>query len=164
MGMELPVEISPVLIDYVRKKYTLHWEGIHGWNHWVRVYENGQHLARQNGADLLVVSLFAFTHDMARLNDSFDPRHGPRAAARIVKDLQGKIIQLSPQQLAWLVKAVKLHTFGMTKADLTVMTCWDSDRLDLGRVGILPEPDRLCTPAAKDPATIAWAIKRSQGG
>jgi uncharacterized protein len=162
--MELPVEITPQLIDYIRKHYALHWEGIHGWNHWLRVCENGLYLARHNGADPLVVTLFAFTHDMARLNDSFDPQHGPRAAKRITHDLQGKFFQLTPEQLDWLVKAVKLHTFAKTMAELTVMTCWDSDRLDLGRVGILPEPSRLCTDAAKDPETIAWAFARSQAG
>ncbi len=28
-------------------------------------------------------------------------------------------------------------------------TCWDADRLDLPRVGIIPKKDRLCTEAAK---------------
>lgn len=162
--MELPAEISPILIDYIRKKYTLHWEGLHGWDHWIRVCETGLRLARINGADPLVVALFAFTHDMARLNDGFDPQHGPRAARRIEHDLQGKIIDLTPQQLSWLVDAVKRHTFGHMKADLTVMTCWDSDRLDLGRVGTHPIPERLCTAAARDPEIIDWAFRRSQAG
>jgi len=42
-----------------------------------------------------------------------------------------------------------------------VQTCWDSDRLDLGRVGIQPRPERLCTAAAQDPGTIRWAYERS---
>jgi len=162
--MELPVEITPELVGYIREKYTLRWDGIHGWDHWVRVYENGIHLAKQNGADQVVVTLFAFTHDMARWSDHIDPWHGARAARRIKDDLQGKIIQLSPQQLAWLVDAVSLHTRGLTAGDLTVMTCWDSDRLDLGRAGIHPAQHKLCTPQAKDPATIEWAYRRSLGG
>jgi uncharacterized protein len=159
--MELPVEITPELIGYIRKNYALDWDGLHGWAHWVRVWENGLHLARQNGADPLVVTLFAFTHDMARLNDSFDPQHGPRAAKRITRDLQGKFIHLSPQQLSWLVEAVKMHTFGQMEGDLTVLTCWDSDRLDLGRAGIYPAQHKLCTQAARDRATIEWAYERS---
>ncbi len=45
----------------------------------------------------------------------------------------------------------------MTAGDITVQTCWDADRLDLGRVGITPNPRWLCTACAKDPATILWA-------
>ena len=45
-----------------------------------------------------------------------------------------------------------------------MQTCWDADRLDLGRVGIVPNPRYLCTPAAKSPAVIDWAHLRSVGG
>jgi uncharacterized protein len=159
--MDLPVEITPELIGYIRKNYALHWNGIHGWDHWVRVYENGLHIARQNGADQVVVALFAFTHDMARLNDSFDPLHGPRAARRVYRQLQGNLIHLLPQQIKLLTEAIKYHTRGLTQADITVMTCWDADRLDLGRAGIHPSPNRLCTVEARDTATIEWAYKRS---
>jgi uncharacterized protein len=51
----------------------------------------------------------------------------------------------------------------LTEADVTVQTCWDADRLDLGRIGIKPEPRFLCTAAAQDPALIEWALLRSQG-
>jgi uncharacterized protein len=50
---------------------------------------------------------------------------------------------------------------GRTEADNTIQTCWDADRLDLGRVGIVPDPSRLCTAAAKEPAIRAWAYQRS---
>jgi uncharacterized protein len=49
-------------------------------------------------------------------------------------------------------------------ADITIQTCWDADRLDLGRVGIVPDPARLCTVAARDPDLIRWAIERSRDG
>lgn len=159
--MELPVEITPELIDYIKKTYALNINGLHGWSHWVRVYENGLRLADRNGADLLVVNLFAFTHDMARLNDGRDPNHGPRAADRIVNELQGIFFHLNSDQLAWLVQAVREHTYGKTQADLTVMTSWDSDRLDLGRAGIYPAAHRLCTLEARETATIQWAYERS---
>jgi uncharacterized protein len=162
--MELPVEITPKLVAYIEKNYRLNINGLHGWHHWVRVWENGQRLAQQNGADLTVVALFAFTHDMARCVDHIDPGHGARAAQRIKDHLQGKIFHLSPQQIDWLVEAVRLHTKGLLQGDLTVMTCWDSDRLDLGRAGIRPATHKLCTPEARDPETIAWAYRRSLDG
>ncbi len=40
-------------------------------------------------------------------------------------------------------------------------TCWDADRLDLGRVGIMPEPSRLCTAAAKRSDLLKWADGRA---
>lgn len=50
---------------------------------------------------------------------------------------------------------------GQTLGDATVLTCWDADRLDLGRVGIRPHPHRLCTEAARDPVLLEWAYQRS---
>ena len=157
----LPDIITPALIQHIRSTYRLNWNGIHGWDHWLRVCDNGLFLARQNGANQRVVALFAFTHDMARQNDGYDPGHGQRAAERIQAELQGVYFQLLPEEINLLVEAVTGHTAGLTQADLTVQTCWDADRLDLGRAGIVPHPSRLCTPQAKDPATIEWAYKRS---
>jgi len=37
------------------------------------------------------------------------------------------------------------HTYKGYHDDVTIQTCWDADRLDLGRVGITPDPDRMCT-------------------
>jgi uncharacterized protein len=48
--------------------------------------------------------------------------------------------------------------------DLTIQTCWDADRLDLGRVGIVVRPARLCTAAARDAKLIAWARRRGYEG
>jgi uncharacterized protein len=49
-------------------------------------------------------------------------------------------------------------------ADITIQTCWDADRLDLGRVGTTPDPARLCTAAARDPEMLRWADRRSSDG
>ena len=64
-------------------------------------------------------------------------------------------------ELGLLVVACQGHSDGQTHEDVTVSTCWDADRLDLGRVGIRPDPRRLCTAAARDPALIQWAFARS---
>jgi len=49
------------------------------------------------------------------------------------------------------------------KADITVQTCWDADRLDLGRVETTPKAEYLCTDAGKDPDMIEWAHGRAKG-
>ncbi len=164
MSDSLPDIITPQLIEHIKATYLLNWNGLHGYAHWVRVCENGLRLARNNGANQKVVALFAFTHDMARQSDRGDPLHGPRAAFRIQAELQGVYFQLSTEELKQLLQAVSDHTRGFTEAGLTVQTCWDADRLDLGRAGIMPHSAHLCTPEAKDPGIIEWAYQRSLNG
>ena len=60
-----------------------------------------------------------------------------------------------------LTEALKYHSDGYTEADITVQVCWDADRLDLGRVGLRPRADRLCTNTAKSQFVIEAAYKRS---
>jgi uncharacterized protein len=61
-------------------------------------------------------------------------------------------------------RACRGHTHERTHPDVTIQTCWDADRLDLGRVGITPHPSRLCTQAAKRSETIKWADGRASFG
>ena len=154
------------LLDAIRGEYTLSWNGIHGISHWMRVRENGLRLAAQTGAQIAVVECFAYLHDARRQNDSRDPGHGSRGAALarvLVHDgPHGAVLDLNDEQLELLTYACAHHTDGLTEADVTVQTCWDADRLDLGRVGIVPKAERLCTPAAQDAAILEWAWERSQ--
>ncbi len=137
--------------------------GIHGVAHWTRVRENGYRLARDTGADKGVVALFAALHDCCRETDGYDLGHGERAA-EFAASLRGSLVALPGDRFESLFEAIRDHEKGFTRADVTVMTCWDADRLDLGRVGIRPDPKRLCTAAAKHPDTIAWAYRRSRAG
>jgi uncharacterized protein len=61
-----------------------------------------------------------------------------------------------------LFTACVAHTNGSVEGDITVRTCWDADRLDLGRVGFVIDPQRLGTQAAHDPQVIAWASQRAR--
>ena len=116
---------------------------------------------RQTGANPDIVELFAFLHDSKRLNDGRDPQHGARAA-RFAAGLRGSLLSLADGDFELLRFACEFHTDGLTEADVTVQTCWDADRLDLGRIGINPDPRRLCTPAAREPETIEWALAQSR--
>jgi uncharacterized protein len=162
MSLPLPEVMTDEFIQYLRGIYRLNWFGLHGWDHWVRVYENGMHIAAQNGADQTVVAVFAFTHDIDRQNEGGDHGHGPRAAQRIAAEMQGRFFSLQDDQLHQVMEAARLHTAGKTEADKTVQTCWDADRLDLWRAWIRPNAKYLCTPEARDPHTIDWAVRRSQ--
>ncbi len=152
--------ISPDLIQTIRDQYTLPWQGIHGCPHWARVRATGLRLAPQTGANPTIVELFAVLHDARRCNEGVDLGHGQRGAD-FAATLRGTLIHLSDPDFALLYTACADHTKGLTEADIAIQTCWDADRLDLGRVGIMPDPSRLCTAAAKEPAIRAWAYQRS---
>jgi uncharacterized protein len=147
----------------VLKGYALHHDGTHGISHWRRVRDNGLFLAESSGADTEVVELFAVFHDCRRLNEGRDPGHGARGA-QLAVEMRGEWFQMDDEPFEHLLMACRAHTAGLTEAHPTVQTCWDADRLDLGRVGVIPRADRLCTRAAKDPDTIKWALARSQAG
>jgi len=136
------------LIQVIRGQYVLDWHGIHGWDHWMNVHENGLFLARENGADLRVIELFALLHDSCRLNDSHDPDHGPRAA-KFARSLNGGFFTLENPAVNLLKIAIRDHTAGYVHTDPTISVCWDADRLELPRVGIPTHPDYLGTDAAK---------------
>jgi uncharacterized protein len=152
--------ITPQLVNVLRSRFLLDWQGIHGASHWARVRENGLKLAEFTGANVRVVELFAFIHDSCRQNDWRDPEHGLRAGV-FVRTLTNTIITLNDDELELLVTACEGHSEGWMQADITVCTCWDADRLDLGRVGIKPNPAKLCTEAARSLEMIEWAYSRS---
>jgi uncharacterized protein len=143
----------------VLRGYVLPEMGIHGLPHWGRVHETGLRLAAQTGADPSVVSLFAVLHDARRECEGVDPQHGVRGAALAAKLRSG--LPLSQDQFSLLEYACAHHTEGMVEGDPTVQTCWDADRLDLWRVGIIPRDEWLCTQAARDHETREWARRRS---
>jgi uncharacterized protein len=149
------------LIALVRSEFALSWDGIHGVAHWARVRDNGLRLAELTGANPQIVELFAFLHDAKRCNDGKDPGHGKRGAA-FARSLRDSLITLPDEDMALLTFACEYHTDGLTEANVTIQTCWDADRLDLGRVGVKPNPRYLCTPAARDPEMIKWAFRRSR--
>jgi uncharacterized protein len=154
--------ISPALVDALRAIYTLPWCGTHGAPHWLRVRDNGLRLAALTGADPVVVELFAVIHDIKRQNEGRDPQHGPRAAEWARTEARGLLL-LDARGLELLTFACAAHTRGLTEADITVQTCWDADRLDLYRVGTMPDPARLCTEAARREEILTWAVERSRG-
>lgn len=152
--------ITSRLIEFARNEFRLDWEGIHGAPHWSRVRRNGLILAESTGANTRVVEYFAFLHDLGRENDYQDPEHGYRAA-NIAENIAGDLIDVSQSELDLLMEACRDHSDGHLTADVTVMTCWDADRLDLGRVGIKPDPNRLCSNTARSASILEAAYERS---
>lgn len=152
--------ITSAFLEMIHSFYKLEWAGIHGYSHWCRVRENGLLIAGQNGANLKVIEYFAFCHDCQRVNEGIDPDHG-RRASRIIRNNLIPFMDLSEAEIDILCNACDTHTDGLIKGDLTLETCWDSDRLDLMRAGIRPTKKHLCTDIAKQDHVLNWAIDRS---
>ncbi len=153
--------ITRPLVAAILSHYTLPLGGTHGVTHWARVLENGRRLAASTGARLDVVEMFAVFHDSQRQNEGFDSGHGARGG-RLAAHLRGQAFDLDDAGFDLLMLACQVHTDGQTVADVSVQTCWDADRLDLPRVGILATDEYLCTPAARQSELIAWARERAE--
>jgi uncharacterized protein len=149
------------VVRAAKRRFVLDLHGIHGVPHWQRVRENGLRLAKETGANRLLVELFAYLHDCCREDDRGDPGHG-ELAAEFIETLRGTLLNLGEEDFALLQVAIRDHELGLTRGDVTVVTCWDADRLDLGRVRMLPKPAYLCTEYARKKEVIEWAYKRSR--
>ena len=119
------------LLKHLRQRFAINWRGAHGAAHWARVRNNGLMIAAATGANMAVLELFAFFHDSCRVNEYTDHDHGKRGAELALK-LQGRMFEASAGEMNLLVEACTGHSDGHTEADITVQTCWDADRLDLG--------------------------------
>jgi uncharacterized protein len=153
--------ISKQLVAAILDQFSLGIHEIHGVAHWARVLENGRKLSADTGARLDVVELFAVLHDSRRFSNGYDPQHGARGAD-LASQLRGSLFQLDDAGFDLLTQAVRDHTSGQTLANVTVQTCWDSDRLDLARVRIYPRAELLCTPAARAAEMMAWSNQRAE--
>ncbi len=117
---------------------------IHGYSHWQRVERNGLLLATPE-VNITVVRIFAYLHDKCRESDGEDIEHGKRAA-NMLPEIRYKLLkQLTDEEFALLSTACELHTTTLKTGNITIDTCFDADRLDLERVGIIPNPKRMAT-------------------
>jgi len=138
------------IIAQVREHMITIWtlSEIHGFKHWDRVYENGKILVTPE-VNPTVVALFAYLHDSCRIDDHYDVQHGERAALWIDSLRDTFLNVLSDEEFALLKEACRLHTTTLKTGNPTIDACFDADRLDLWRVGITPDPERLATEIGK---------------
>jgi uncharacterized protein len=146
------------ILDAIKDGYPLSLDGDHGISRWARVCENGMRLADALDADREVVALFALFHDSRRVDEFEDDRHGLRGA-ELARSLRGTLVHLDDARFELLYEACRLHSDGRMTGEPTLLACWDADRLDLGRVGITPDPRRLATDAAR--GMVDWAHRRA---
>ena len=122
----------------------------HGLSHWQRVERNGLLLSMQDGefrsdVCIKVVRYFAYLHDACRENDDGDVEHGVRAANMLHNIRQTILKDFTEEEFDLLETACRLHTTKHRTGNITVDICFDADRLDLGRVGLTPNPKLMAT-------------------
>lgn len=153
-----------LIIDQARKIIKIDINHLHGINHWQRVEQFGHYLADFSGAEKNILSLFAYLHDLGRENDDEDFYHGERSAEIAKSFFEKGIIQATTEEMDKLIYACQYHNKAEASSDdLTIQTCWDSDRLDMWRANIEPNPLYLFTNQAKKSETIIMARNFSLG-
>jgi len=132
------------LQDYVFSQRVFNSE-VHGLEHWRQVEFDGLLLAPKNKADVTVVRLFALFHDSKREDDGYDEMHGERGAAFAKKCYEEGMLDITEDQFQKLFHACFYHTHERRTGDVTIDTCYDADRMDLGRVGFKLNPEKMAT-------------------
>lgn len=161
-------DITPI-IDFATEGWSL--GDTHGLSHWQKVERNGiiLGLVIQNGVlcyrddvNMKVVRTFAYIHDKCRVNDGLDFEHGSRAADMLPSIRNTVLKDLTDDEIILLDKACRYHTTQQRTGIPTVDVCFDADRLDLGRVGIEPDPKKMATYQGAYYSTSLWRLKYTQ--
>ena len=150
------------LLQAVSARATNLHSSIHGPTHWHSVALAGLHLlGAGERADRPIAFLFALLHDAMRADDGEDPEHGPRAATLAVELRDQGLLEMADSRAERLERALSGHALGATSSDPTIALCWDADRLDIGRVGLAPDPVYFSTAKARALAAsglpLRWA-------
>ena len=142
--------ITTSLINKVKRFSCEGWKlgTCHGASHWERVERNGLLLATDE-VNKTVVRIFAYLHDKWRLDDGEDIDHGMRASKNLIQLRETLFQWLTEDEFEQLYMACELHTVCHSTGNPTIDTCFDADRLDLMRVGVTPDPERMATERGK---------------
>lgn len=152
--------LDPTLATIVVAASTRPESRDHGEQHWKAVAWAGHRIASEMPeADATVVLLFALFHDSMRHNEYRDPEHGERGG-ELARSMCGTHFELEPERLTLLVDACTRHDRGQVTDDPTIGACWDADRINLWRVGIVPDAELLSTPFAPGMVEEARAFHR----
>ena len=154
------------VVDTVRE-LAWHVSDLHGVAHWARVYRYGKALAsglRLHPTYKDCIEIFAWTHDLARIDDSGGPQHAKDGARYFDAYVSMVFPHLTSMQCNIIHTAIYHHAEGISadegwhegwfthldgsKDDIlnTIGCCWDADRLDLLRLDMEPDPNRMSTP------------------
>lgn len=90
-------------------------------------------------------SWFVYLYHKCRLDDWTDIEHGVRAADMLSTIRNTILRDFTDEEVSLLERACRYHIAEHRTGNPTIDVCFDADRLDLGRVGIVPNPKRMAT-------------------
>lgn len=125
----------------------------HDERHWRAVAATGLYLCQSTAnADPEIVFAFGVLHDARRRKLRGEQGNHGQRAERFARELhEAGVLALYDDRLEVLCLALRLHSEGLVSDDATIGTAWDSDRLQLIRVGRPARPNLLSTEAARTP-------------
>lgn len=147
-GFTILTGYTPLRLDKLRAyciDHTPLWQlQAYSVDHSDRVAENGKRLLVP-GANPNVIIAFAYLHDAERDNTETDPGHGHRAALLIDRIRHEYLAELNDTEIDVLKQACRQHSETHKTGNPTIDICFDADRLDLPRLGIIPTPEQMAT-------------------
>lgn len=149
-----------ILIEVIESFYLQLFNGVHGIDHWTRVLQNGIILCDKNpNLNKNIIIAFSFFHDVGRTREDDEPIHGYNGGRRLLKYKYK--INLTKEEIDKCYEACVDHTHTRHHKDPQIAACWDADRLDLYRVGVMPDVDYLNLEESKEEDIIKEAATRS---
>jgi hypothetical protein len=145
----------------VPAKWFTHDSHLHGVSHTQRVYIHAQRLVRElnwTKDDVGLVLSAALWHDIGRINDGWDPRHGARSAARVVK--LGLHASLSAADAQLALFAVRYHCRSDGRGASRAAGQDDPERA-LRILRLLKDADALDRVRLAPPGAGAWEVDSS---
>jgi uncharacterized protein len=119
---------------------------IHGLPHLRKVAHVAARIAAYEGADWPQAMVGGFLHDCARKDDGGGQEHAVESAKVAKVALARHYPNMDAERLLY---AINHHAGGLTTKDPLIGAIWDSDRLDLVRLGAEIDPRLLSTRYAR---------------
>ena len=172
-----PSKILPYITPMAK-----HNSSLHGVAHWTRVHRYGLLLADSlelPDTEKLAIALFGWTHDLARTDDAGGNVHA-YDGAKYVQVVTDNLFRDFPNTTLDVVKvAIRYHSDGMNTEEAihelaitehsnwsresvlnVIGCCWDADRLDLLRLGIVPNESKMSTACWKNILPLAAKLNK----
>ncbi len=133
-----PSQILAKIYHEAEERFSQFDDLAHGWEHVLRVYNQALLIAREEGADLLIVGIAALLHDIGRLHKQKGRPHAEISVEVARTLLSGYPLEVA--QVEAILHAIAAHSFSrnVEPRTLEARVMRDADRLDgMGAIGIL---------------------------
>lgn len=154
------IKLHPTLLEALKENFCLKDSDYHNIKHWNRVYKISKFISSHYNIESDIFKYFALFHDVGRKDDDHNFEHGEDGRKLAIK--YRKYIDLNDDEFEKLIYACKWHTKPLDinnklYKDKIVTICWDSDKLDLVRLNIQINNDKLFNKFSKSTEALNFA-------